>query len=98
MHDHTAVLRVRVLRELSVTCKSNHSALPFFICVVQELITQWMAVQEQWVRLAPAFVPPDLDVGVPAHERVRFTDVSGCVVGFHAGNGKGQMLSTLLGV
>eukprot|EP00903_Cladosiphon_okamuranus_P016193 g14943.t2 len=43
----------------------------------QELITHWMAVQEQWVRLAPAFVPPDLDVGVPAHQRVRFTDLSG---------------------
>lgn len=39
-----------------------------------------MAVQEQWVRLAPAFVPPDLDAGVPTHERVRFTDVSRCVV------------------
>ncbi|CAM9710944.1 unnamed protein product [Scytosiphon promiscuus] len=43
----------------------------------QELVTLWMAVQEQWVRLAPAFVPGDLDDGVPAHERVRFTDMSG---------------------
>eukprot|EP00752_Nemacystus_decipiens_P006721 g6044.t1 len=41
----------------------------------QELLTNWMAVQEQWVRLVPAFVTADPDVG-PAHERVRFTDVS----------------------
>lgn len=54
-----------------------------------------MAVQEQWVRLAPAFVPPDLDVGVPAHERVRFTDVSGCDVEFHEGSCKGPMMSML---
>ncbi|CAM9401133.1 unnamed protein product [Ectocarpus fasciculatus] len=43
----------------------------------QEILTNWMAVQEQWVRLAPAFVPGDLDDGVPAHDRVRFTDISG---------------------
>ncbi|CAM9120215.1 unnamed protein product, partial [Ectocarpus sp. 13 AM-2016] len=43
----------------------------------QEILTNWMAVQEQWVRLAPAFVPEHLDDGVPAHDRVRFTDVSG---------------------
>lgn len=49
-----------------------------------------MAVQEQWVRLAPAFVPPDLDDGVPAHERLRFTDVSGCVTAFHEGTGLAQ--------
>lgn len=61
----------------------------------QELITHWMSVQEQWVRLAPAFVPPDLDVGVPTHERLRFTDVSGYVIEFHEGNGKGQMMRKL---
>lgn len=47
---------------------------------LQELITQWMAVQEQWVRLAPAFVPEDLEDGAPANDRIRFTGISGCVL------------------
>ncbi len=51
-------------------------------CSSQEVVTQWMAVQEQWVRLAPTFAPIDLDIGVPSHERIRFTDVSRCAVGF----------------
>lgn len=43
-----------------------------------------MAVQEQWVRLAPAFVAEDPEDGVPVHEMFRFTDVSVCVIVFLA--------------
>lgn len=42
----------------------------------QELITHLMVTQEQWVRLAPAFIPEDLVGGVPTHERARFTEFS----------------------
>ncbi|CAM9103796.1 unnamed protein product, partial [Discosporangium mesarthrocarpum] len=42
----------------------------------QELIVLWLAVQEQWVRLAPGFSMKEVTDGQALHEQRRFTEVS----------------------
>lgn len=84
---------LHLVRSVIYHTNTNRMVIASFL---QEVVTQWMAVQEQWVRLAPAFVPPDLDIGVPSHERIRFTDVSRCVIVLDEANCQFSWLSTLL--